>query len=408
MKRGFTLIELLVVIAIIAILAAILFPVFAKAREKARQTKCTSNLRQVALSAQMWAQENDEKLPAAATFFTDINIASAVLVCPTKKTLSNGYGFPYYLGGKSLSEAGSNHSAVTLVADTVTKNVGTTYGSTTRANNLIYSKNDFDLRHDKKTIVAYLDGHVELTADPNVLGLVIRDGMNSWWQPTYCYNNGWRPYFHEIADVVTNDVRWVIGSYVGNVNNTGWSGINVSQTPPAGNGGYAYWHQNTPAAPQTMCIMVYPTTAAGTIYANTGFLTATTSYATDGYGGWVKTVANRVRAGGPAGAGNGSAVYAESAAVIDVNNPHLIIVTGKNPIGGALWADGAAKVSGNFQFTNRSSQYWGSDGLTDGWGGYLLEMVWYKRVLSDSEISLVQKYFAFKYDSAWSPTIATQ
>ncbi len=68
MKRGFTLIELLVVIAIIAILAAILFPVFARAREKARQTKCTSNLRQIALATQMWAQENDEKFPTSANF----------------------------------------------------------------------------------------------------------------------------------------------------------------------------------------------------------------------------------------------------------------------------------------------------------------------------------------------------
>jgi prepilin-type N-terminal cleavage/methylation domain-containing protein len=48
--KGFTLIELLVVIAIIAILAAILFPVFAKAREKARQSTCTSNLKQVGVS----------------------------------------------------------------------------------------------------------------------------------------------------------------------------------------------------------------------------------------------------------------------------------------------------------------------------------------------------------------------
>ncbi len=59
-RRGFTLIELLVVIAIIAILAAILFPVFAQAREKARQTACTSNLKQIATGMLMYAQDYDE------------------------------------------------------------------------------------------------------------------------------------------------------------------------------------------------------------------------------------------------------------------------------------------------------------------------------------------------------------
>jgi len=59
-RRGFTLIELLVVIAIIAILAAILFPVFARAREKARMASCASNLKQIALGALMYAQDNDE------------------------------------------------------------------------------------------------------------------------------------------------------------------------------------------------------------------------------------------------------------------------------------------------------------------------------------------------------------
>ncbi len=62
-RTGFTLIELLVVIAIIAILAAILFPVFARAREKARQTTCLSNFKQVNLGMMMYAQDYDENLP---------------------------------------------------------------------------------------------------------------------------------------------------------------------------------------------------------------------------------------------------------------------------------------------------------------------------------------------------------
>jgi len=68
MRRGFTLIELLVVIAIIAILAAILFPVFARAREKARQASCSSNMKQIGLAMLMYASDYDGKIRASTNW----------------------------------------------------------------------------------------------------------------------------------------------------------------------------------------------------------------------------------------------------------------------------------------------------------------------------------------------------
>lgn len=72
-KRAFTLIELLVVIAIIAILAAILFPVFAQAREKARQASCLSNGKQIGLALNMYVQDYDETMPTGIPRTASIN-----------------------------------------------------------------------------------------------------------------------------------------------------------------------------------------------------------------------------------------------------------------------------------------------------------------------------------------------
>lgn len=116
-KRGFTLIELLVVIAIIAILAAILFPVFAKAREKARQSSCLSNIKQVTLGILQYTQDYDERYPvgqanATPNYFWPMAVApyiknTQILVCPSRSsstattaTYLVGEGYPTAAGGR--------------------------------------------------------------------------------------------------------------------------------------------------------------------------------------------------------------------------------------------------------------------------------------------------------------------
>jgi prepilin-type N-terminal cleavage/methylation domain-containing protein/prepilin-type processing-associated H-X9-DG protein len=147
-QKGFTLIELLVVIAIIAILAAILFPVFARAREKARQSTCSSNQRQIAAAVQMYCQDHEEVLPASSTVWSDINVDVGVLICPTKgKGTPNGYG---YFAGNSSQALGSFSDP-------------SAFGLTTDSNNpvnCITAISDIDYRHSGKVIESFLDGHV--------------------------------------------------------------------------------------------------------------------------------------------------------------------------------------------------------------------------------------------------------
>jgi len=111
--RGFTLIELLVVIAIIAILASILFPVFARAREKARQSTCLSNTRQLVTALDMYAQDYDETYPWGYTPFQDSPCWDDVLVpylkntqilrCPSqRKECPRSYGMSYAVHAKSM------------------------------------------------------------------------------------------------------------------------------------------------------------------------------------------------------------------------------------------------------------------------------------------------------------------
>jgi prepilin-type N-terminal cleavage/methylation domain-containing protein/prepilin-type processing-associated H-X9-DG protein len=100
-RRGFTLIELLVVIAIIAILAAILFPVFAQAREKARATTCISNMKQMGLAFLMYTSDWNETFPPLSQWKTRLNPymkSQALFKCPSRPQLPWYYGHGYNLG----------------------------------------------------------------------------------------------------------------------------------------------------------------------------------------------------------------------------------------------------------------------------------------------------------------------
>jgi prepilin-type N-terminal cleavage/methylation domain-containing protein/prepilin-type processing-associated H-X9-DG protein len=134
-KGGFTLIELLVVIAIIAILAAILFPVFAQAREKARASSCLSNQKQIALAHSMYAQDYDETYPIAQggpaldpitgilprwedsvkPYIKGGNVGG-ILTCPSASSRGFAYSMNYALSGKSAAQAG-NAAETILTAD---------------------------------------------------------------------------------------------------------------------------------------------------------------------------------------------------------------------------------------------------------------------------------------------------
>jgi prepilin-type N-terminal cleavage/methylation domain-containing protein/prepilin-type processing-associated H-X9-DG protein len=156
--RGFTLVELLVVIAIIALLAAILFPVFAKAREKARQTSCLNNQRQIAVAILMYAQDHDEDLPDSSDVWVQLNIDRNILMCPTKgKKVANAYGYNNALSSRALGEIALPASCL-LSADS--DQVGSTSSTSMIFSNIIYHCNDIAYRHSNTAVMSFLDGHV--------------------------------------------------------------------------------------------------------------------------------------------------------------------------------------------------------------------------------------------------------
>lgn len=193
-RRGFTLIELLVVIAIIAILASILFPVFARARENARRSSCQSNMKQIGLGVLQYTQDYDEKMPKA---FVDPNVegawmyatattaygggtatafgstasafnpakgsiypymkSSQVFVCPSDTAnQGNSYSMNQLLGAAPLAILNNSASTLLFGEEAMNSQGSTDDASIDGPTNLPMSK-----RHLETSNVLFADGHVK-------------------------------------------------------------------------------------------------------------------------------------------------------------------------------------------------------------------------------------------------------
>lgn len=180
--RGFTLIELLVVIAIIAILAAILFPAFARARENARRASCQSNAKQLLLAVAQYTQDYDEKyMPVfnpAEGHWTNIIQSyvknTQIFDCPSNTTGkptsarfdNTDYGinvwlFEYNGGGLGLSMAAIEQPTSTvLLGDSLDSTRLAPTGFTTEG--AAYGTERYpQYRHLETTVVGFFDGHVK-------------------------------------------------------------------------------------------------------------------------------------------------------------------------------------------------------------------------------------------------------
>ncbi len=169
-SRGFTLIELLVVIAIIAILAAILFPVFAKAREKARQNTCMNNQRQIALGIMMYVQDNEETFPVAKGWNGHLSASygmkGEVWDCPSITHTGNETAPDYfYVAGSFLSSMAlgdlKEPISTPLTLDLYDPGTNPPYINDNGATNCSTAYSQVDPRHNNGAIVSFVDGHTE-------------------------------------------------------------------------------------------------------------------------------------------------------------------------------------------------------------------------------------------------------
>jgi prepilin-type N-terminal cleavage/methylation domain-containing protein/prepilin-type processing-associated H-X9-DG protein len=212
-RKGFTLIELLVVIAIIAILASILFPVFARARENARRSSCLSNMKQIGLGIKQYQQDYDEMFPPRKNLGATLPVdqyggwpiliqpyvkSEQIFQCPSEPNAPGGmtsgtavdYFYNYSLGSKDNGSGGEiqggvSEASLPFVTSTVMNGDAHTKVSTNTSFDITYSPEDITAskRHLEGANYAFADGHAKWLRPEKI-------GGGYWGDTTRCGSSG--------------------------------------------------------------------------------------------------------------------------------------------------------------------------------------------------------------------------
>ncbi|MGI5816738.1 MAG: type II secretion system protein [Armatimonadota bacterium] len=194
-STGFTLIELLVVIAIISILASIMMPVFSQARGKGRQAACISNVKQICLALQMYAQDYDENFPRGQAVAGDPDTQwynaifpytrnRQILYCPDRSDRAPGYALNYLASGRSVNAFWDASSKI-MIGDVRPEAIGAASPWHTGSDgnwhyndigNTIcgapsdnsFTGNNWPQRHNDGIILGFADGHVKWAREQQV------------------------------------------------------------------------------------------------------------------------------------------------------------------------------------------------------------------------------------------------